>query len=159
MSWTRFLREAASLETDRVKAQLRTAVRSVVLTVVAGLLLLVGIVFVLTGAYVSLSEQMPAWQAGGAVGLGMLAVCLLLLAGARRGGRGGGRSGSRSARSTDHARPSAEDLEAAADLGAAASDAAHEFVRDHRPSGLQLTLAAFVAGLVASRRSRRRDRD
>jgi hypothetical protein len=147
LSWTRYLRDVASLETDRVKAQVRAAVRSLVLGLVAGILLLVAIVFALTGAYASLSVHMPSWQAGGVVGLGTLVVCLVLLLLSKSGG---GRPAPRPRRGNRG--PRAEDLEASAELGAAARD----FVRDHRPTGLELTLAAFVLGLVASRGSRRR---
>jgi uncharacterized membrane protein YoaK (UPF0700 family) len=150
LSWSSFLRDAASVETERLRSQVRDAVRSLVLGVVAGILFLVAVVFVLTGAYASLSEHLPAWQAGGVVGLSTLVVCLFLLLLSKG-------SGARPASRRRYRRPSAEDLEATAELGAAASDAARDFVRDHRPSGVQLTLAAFVAGLLASRRSRRRD--
>jgi hypothetical protein len=152
LSWTSFIRAAASTETDRVKAQVRAAIRSLVLMVVAGILLVIGLVFALTGTYASLSERIPSWQAGALVALVALAVCLLLMLLARRSGRR-----PTPPRPVRPQRPTAEDLEATAELGAAASTAAREFVRRHRPSGLQLTLAALVAGLVASRRSRRRE--
>lgn len=159
MSWVGFIRDAASVEADRVKAQVRGAVRSLVLSVIAAVFLLIGVVFVLTGAYATLSDLMPAWQAGGLVGLGALVICLLLLALANRRGAAGRsrRPGRGLPRSVS--RPSAEDLEATADMGAAASTAAREFVRQHRPTGFELTLAAFVVGLVASRGSRRRPRE
>lgn len=153
MSWTSFVRTAASAETDRLKAQLRAAIASLVLMVVAAVLLLVGLVFALAGIYASLSEVMPSWQAGGLVALGAVAVCLVLVALARRRGRPPRREPPPPTR-----RPSAEDLEATAELGAAASTAARDFVNRHRPSLLQLALAAFVVGMVASRRPPRRGR-
>lgn len=154
MSWTSFIRAAASAETDRVKAQVQAAVRSLVLTVLAGLVLLIGVVFALVGAYASLAESMPSWQAGAWVGLGALIVCLLLLLigrGRRRPRSTPGRPGK-----VPRTRPTAEDLEATAELGLAASTAARDFVRQHRPSAFQLMLAAFVVGMVASRTPRRR---
>lgn len=151
MSWTSFVREAASVETGRLKAQARAAIRSVVLSMVAAVFLVIGVVFALVGAYASLSELMEPWQAGGLVGLGALAICFLLLAMANSSGR----SQQRRPRPPRTRSPSAEDLEATAEMGAAASTAARDFVEQNRPTGLQLTLAAFVVGMIASRRPRR----
>jgi len=136
-----------------VKAQVQAGIRSLVLAMLAGIVLLIGIVFALVGAYASLAETMPSWQAGALVGLGALVVCFILLLMARR------RPAPRAPRQpapAPRARPTAEDLEATAELGVAASAAARNFVREHRPSTFQLILAAFVVGLVASRKPRRR---
>ena len=136
-----------------MKAQVQAGVRSLALAMLAGIVLLIGIVFTLVGAYASLAETMPSWQAGAFVGLGALVVCLILLLLARR------RPAPRAPRHpapAPRARPTAEELEATAELGVAASTAARNFVREHRPSTVQLILAAFVVGLVASRKPRRR---
>lgn len=151
MAWLSFVREAASAEAERVRAQVRAAVRSAVLALLAGVILLVGIVFALAGLYGSLAERMPDWQAGGWIGLGTLVICLLLLLMAKRGSPPARPPAPRVSR------PQAEDLEATAELGAAASTAAREFVRTHRPSGIDLTIAAFVVGMIASRGRRSRD--
>ena len=80
MSWTRFVRAAASAESDRVKAQIRAAVRSLVLLIAAALLLLVGLIFTLAGLYGSLAEVQQDVQAGGLIGLGAQVICVLLVA-------------------------------------------------------------------------------
>lgn len=152
MSWTRFVRAAASAESDRVKAQIRAAVRSLVLLIAAALLLLVGLIFTLAGLYGSLAEVLPDWQAGGLIGLGSLVICLLLVAAARRGSK----PRAAAPAPPPPRRPTAEDLEASAELGAAASTAARDFVARHRPNTWQLALAAFVFGLIASRQPPRR---
>ncbi|HEX7037481.1 MAG TPA: phage holin family protein [Pseudomonadales bacterium] len=155
MDWTRFVRAAASAEADRVRAQIRAAVRSVALLAVASVLLLIGVIFTLTGLYGSLADALPQWQAGGLIGLGLLLVCLLLVAAARRGTR----RAAAAAPPPRPPRPTADDLEASAELGAAASSAARDFVARHRPHTWQLALAAFVFGLIASRQPPRRKRD
>lgn len=136
-----------------MKAQVRAALRSMMLGIVAGIFLIIAMVFALVGVYGSLSVHMPPWQAGGWVALGALAVCFLLLLMARSGGRRApaARRGAPRVR-----RPEAEDLEATAELGAAASTAARDFVRAYRPSGLELSLAAFIVGMVVSRGRRPR---
>jgi hypothetical protein len=150
LSWSGFIRATAAAEAARVRAQARAAVRSLVLVLLAAVVLLIGVVFALAGIYDSLAVQMPSWQAGAIVAVGAFAVCLLLLLLANR-------SGSRpppppAVPPPRH--PTAEELEATAELGAAASTAARDFVRKHGPSVLQLAAAAFVVGLVASRRTR-----
>jgi Kef-type K+ transport system membrane component KefB len=160
------IRQAASGEAarlgERVKTEIRALVKALVLLMVAGVLLLAGLIFLLLGAYETLALHMPAWQAGGLVALGTLLVCLLLvaMAGSGRSGRRGGAAGARAPTGAGAAAAAAEEARAeaavraqsAAELGAAAGD----FVRSHRPSGLDLTVGAFVAGLLASRSSARR---
>ncbi len=118
---------------------------------VAGIFLVIGVVFALCGAYASLADVMPAWQAGGLVGLGALVLCVVLLIAARATASRGRRR-----QPAPRTRPTAEDLEATAELGAAASAAARDLVRQYRPTGLELSFAALVVGLLVSRRSRRR---
>ncbi len=150
MSPIGFIRDIAASEVERAKAQVRAAIRGLVLTMVAIVFLLIGVVFTLAGTYATLTDSLPGWQAGGIIGLGTLVACLVLLMAARL-------AGSRASRQPPAPRrPSADDLEATAELGAAASSAARDLVRDYRPSGLELTLAAFVVGMVFSRRRRRR---
>jgi hypothetical protein len=164
LSWVRFVQAAASAETERIKARTRAALRSIVLLAAAALVLLIGVIFTLVGLYASLVAVLPGWQAGGLIGLGAVLVCVLLVAAARRGSA---RSSARPAplrqqsAAEDARRRAADDLQASAELGAAASSAARDFVGRHRPNAFQLALAAFVFGLIASRRPprRRKDRD
>lgn len=138
-------RELAAAETARMKQQLRGLVVALMLTLSAGVLLLAGLAFAMLGAYQSLAERLPSWQAGGLVALGALVVCLLLLALAGRGGRKRPPPPPR--------RPLGRSLEAdeAAEIGAAAGEA----LQRHRPRGIDLGIAAFVVGLMMSRSSRR----
>ncbi|MFU8817258.1 MAG: hypothetical protein ACNA7W_18065 [Pseudomonadales bacterium] len=161
MSLLSVVRDSAASEVDRVKRQVRAAVRAAVLLLVAAVVLMVSLVFVMLGAYESMAEELPRWQAGALVGLGAVVFCLLLLALAKLGG---GRRASRSSRRAAQARAEAasssrsEDIQAAVELGAAASaaagGAARDFMRRHRPSALDLAVSAFVVGLVASRATR-----
>jgi hypothetical protein len=163
-----FLRDTVAGEADRLKLQaralVRLAVRKAIFVGAAIVLLLAGLVFVMLGAYHSLDEEYASWQAGGLVALGAVAVSLLLLALARLGG--GGRSyrqDRREARLREELAASRrEELQAAVDLGTAASAAAgtvaRDFLKSHRPSTFNMALSAFVAGLVASRAAGRGSR-
>ena len=142
------LREAASTEAARLRASLGRLATSVMLAMVAGLVAIIGVVFLLVGAYQSLNHTLPPWQAGGLVAVALRPVIALLLA-----GRLALRSRGDSRQRRQH---SGEGLRAAAGQGRRAGEAM-------RHAGLRpvdLMLAAFVAGLATarSRRSRSRSR-
>jgi membrane protein implicated in regulation of membrane protease activity len=145
------LRRAAAAQADEVRRQLRAVLLALTLLLLAALLLLAGLGFLLLGAYQSLAAELPSWQAGGLVALGTLFVCLLLLALAGRQGRrrAAPKPGPEQPRPGDRYGTGAE--HDAVEAGAAAG----EMLRRHRPSGVELGIAALVAGLVASRVSRR----
>jgi len=144
------LQRAAAVQADEVRRQLRAALLALVLMLLAALLLLAGLGFLLLGAYQSLAAELPSWQAGGLVALGTLLVCVLLLGLAGRQGRRRA-SPPRPDRSASGRRDPAGPEHDAVEAGAAAG----EMLRRHRPSGVELGIAALVAGLVASRVSRR----
>lgn len=142
MRLSRALREAASIQGAQVKHQLRAAVRMLVILLVVALLLVCALVFLMTGAYHSLNETLPDWQAGALVALGAVVVALLLLA-------VGSLSGRRPAR--PRRPPPADRGDPGPPPGDPLAEAATDFLRHNRPTGLDLTIAAFVVGLLASR--------
>jgi uncharacterized membrane protein YdfJ with MMPL/SSD domain len=161
-----FLRGIVAGEADRLKQEVRAAiragVRAVLLVGAALFLLLSSLLFVMLGAYHSMAFVLPPWLAGVIVALGAVAMALLLLALVLMGGR---RRRTRRERAEMERLAEAqasrrEDLRTAVELGASASavagGAAREFLRSHRPSGYGLATSAFVAGLVAARVSGRR---
>jgi hypothetical protein len=143
------LRDAAATQGAQVKYQVRAAVRQLVILLVVALLLVCALLFLMTGAYHSLNETLPAWQAGGLVALGAIGAALLFLALTSLGGR------------QPRPRPRIRRGEASTadrDAQEALAEVAGDFLRDNRPTGLDLTLAAFLVGLITSRsRSRRSD--
>ncbi len=147
MPLSSLLRHAAAGEAERLKAQVRTAIQSLVVMVVVAMLMVTALVFVMVGAYQSLALTLPPWQAGCLVALGTALVSLLLLLLVSRRGR---RVPPR--RRQPAASYSEEDIEAVAELGVSAG----EFMRRRRPRGVELTAAAFVVGLVSSWASSRR---
>lgn len=160
MSLLSIVRDSAAAEVDRVKRQVRAAVRAGVRMSIAAIVLLVSLVFVMLGAYESLALELPRWQAGALVALGAVVFSVLLLA---LGSMGGRRSQRRERAVQARGRVPAsrnDDLQTAVEMGAAASaaagGAARDFLRSHRPSFLDLAVSAFVAGLVASRATRRK---
>ena len=130
-------------EVDRVRAELRAGMASSMLMLAAVLLVVAGVTLLMVGVYESLATTLPAWQAAGAASLGALVPSAALLASGRMR-RGSGHTGGRP---NGDRSVTQEELEEAAELGAAAS----EFLRHYRPKGLELTTAALVAGLVFSR--------
>jgi MFS family permease len=161
------LRETVAAEVDRGKREVRravlVAVRSFLLVGAALGMLLASLLFVMLGAYHSMVLEMPPWLAGVVVAAGALIVALLLLWLAALSGR---RRRSRRVRAEarDRALEDAarrEELQAAVEMGAAASaaagTAARDFLSSHRPSSFSLTVSAFVVGLVMSRMSGRRE--
>jgi cytochrome c biogenesis protein CcdA len=162
LSLLSIVRDSAASQVDQVKRQVRAAVRTAVLMSIAAIVLMVSLVFVMLGAYESMALQLPRWQAGALVGLGAVVFSLLLVALASIGGRRSQRR-ERAARARGRAVANRnEDLQAAVEMGAAASaaagGAARDFLRSHRPSLVDLAVSAFVAGLVASRATRRKQR-
>jgi len=144
------LRQAAAAQADEVRRALRAALLALVLMLFAALLLLAGLGFLLLGAYQSLAAELPSWKAGGLVALGTLLVCVILLSLAGRQGRRRAPSQRRERREASERSSTAAEHDAV-EAGAAAG----EMLRRHRPSGVELGIAALVAGLVASRVSPR----
>lgn len=147
----------ASGQAEKVRQQVRAAARSALLIGIAAVLLLCGVLVLLLGFYQSLALYMPHWQAGGLVALGILLVCFVLLALANLTGRRGA-PGTRPNRAAGAQRMGLSD-DPAAELGSAAGAAAEEALRNLKPSAVDMTVAAFVAGLLASRASRSEKRD
>lgn len=148
----RLMRRLVEIQTSRLKADLEAGVRSVMLLLAATLLLVAGVVMLMVGAYVSLAMVLVPWQAAALVALVALLLAAVLYIFSRTGGARGAHERQRMRRESI----TEEELEEAAELGAAAS----EFFRRYRPEGVDLTIAALVAGLVFSRamRGRRRRR-
>ncbi|MFW6093823.1 MAG: hypothetical protein ACODAC_07610 [Pseudomonadota bacterium] len=144
-------------QTERLKSLLRVLLVVLVLTVLVLLLLLMALVFVMLGVYQSLEAVLPAWQAGVMLGLGVLLLCLLVVAFGMLAVR-------RQAAPEPEPEPESElrqqpvsgtgepDLDAVVELGASAG----RYLSGHRPHGVELTAAAFLVGLVSSLVSRRR---
>jgi hypothetical protein len=135
-------------------ALLRERVRAVsvglVLLCIAGSLLLVGTVFAMVGIFESLTLHLTGWLSGLIVGGGAFLSGLLLLAAVRPLLRGSTPEAGARRRRLDSGRApqdaSGFSLQQMADLGEAIARASE----GHRPQGIDLTLAGFVAGLVAS---------
>ncbi|MGD8830408.1 MAG: hypothetical protein PVF57_07370, partial [Pseudomonadales bacterium] len=139
---SRVLREVVAAQAGEVRRRLY---RMVLGTVLLAGVLLIGLVFLLLGAYQSLAELLPTWQAGGLVALGALLICLLLLllAGLNRRYRVSRRG------------PQRRDTEPnqAAEIGASVG----KMLSQYQFSGSEIGIAAFVIGLLVSR-ARTRDR-
>jgi membrane protein implicated in regulation of membrane protease activity len=156
-----FLRGIVADEIDRLKdearASVRAVVRGVLLVCAALFLLLVSLLFVMLGAYDSMSLVLPHWMAGVIVALASVVFALLLLAAAAMGSRRrrSRRQRAEAQRIAEAEAKRREELQAAMELGASASaaagSAAREFLRSHRPTSFSLAVSAFVAGLVAAR--------
>lgn len=145
MDLSRVLREVVAAQAGEVRRRLY---RMVLGTVLLAGVLLIGLVFLLLGAYESLAEVLPTWQAGGLVALGALLICLLLLllAGLNRRYR------------VSRRRPQRPDTEPnqAAEMGASVG----KMLSQYQFSGSEIGIAAFVIGLLVSRaRSRNRSAD
>ena len=143
------VREGLAAEAARLRAGATSLAAAAVLMLCAGAIAVIGLVFLLVGVYQSLVEVMAAWQAGAAVAVAVLAVAaaLALLARARLRRRPPWRDRSDAA----PADPAATQARRATDVGVAAGSA----LRRSGATPLDLVLAAFVAGLVTSRRSGR----
>lgn len=132
----------------RLRATVHSALRSLVLLSIAGILALLGLIILSIGIYQSLAGAFDWWQAGAIVALGLLVLAFLALLLARAGGvhgpaesepspaRGGG-----SSEGGDH-----EEATAAA-LGASIA----RLLRGARPEVLDVVIGAFIAGLLMSR--------
>ncbi|HSG91052.1 MAG TPA: phage holin family protein [Pseudomonadales bacterium] len=114
------------------------------LCVIGVLVGLLGVAFFLFGAYDSLILTLPPWQAGGLVAVAALLLGWLILAVGRR--QMAGRRAAPSSRDADEAAIAAE-IRRAVEQGIGAG----ERLSGSGPSAVDLALAAFVAGLVASR--------
>jgi membrane protein implicated in regulation of membrane protease activity len=86
---SQLVRDAVATEAARLRSNLRDAVMGVLLLMVGGLIGLIGLAFLIVGAYGSLVQSLPAWQAGGIVACGVLVLAgVILLLGYRfLGGR------------------------------------------------------------------------
>lgn len=154
---SQLVRDAVATETARLRASVRDVVLGVLLLIIAGLIGLIGLVAFLVGVYGSLVQALPAWQAGGIVALAVLVLAAVILFLGYRS-LGGRRPPPRGRR--------IDDSEIAAEIRRATEQGigAGEWLSRSGLSAFDLTLAAFVAGLVVSRRSRssskerRRDR-
>jgi hypothetical protein len=125
----------------------------VVIGCVAGLLIVLGLVFAMIGIYESLALEMPRWQSGLIVGSGAVVLSGLLLVVFRQRGAGPGQQSASSRRAAsggdDGGAPDLEDMVELAEL-------ITRVTTEHRPKGIDLTIAGFVAGLVASQQLKSR---
>lgn len=143
-------RDMVAAEAARLRAGLIDAAVALVLLAVAALIALVGLIFLLVGAYQSLAGVLPAWQAGGIVALAVAVVAGALALWASS------RLSRRRPRRPAEPPPTAvsEEIRRATERGVDAG----EMLSRSGLSAFDLTLAAFVAGLVVSRTSRPRNR-
>jgi len=145
------LRSAVSRFEERAKA----ATFGVVIGCVAGLLIVLGLVFVMIGIYESMALEMPRWQSGLIVGAGAVVLSGLLLIVSRQRGAGSGQpppAPRRPAGRRDDGDADASELEDMLEL----AELITRVATDHRPKGIDLTIAGFVAGLVASQQLKSR---
>jgi hypothetical protein len=143
--------DAVATEAARLRAGVRDVVAGVLLLIIGGLIGLIGLVFLLVGAYGSLVQVLPAWQAGGIVAFAVLVLAgVIVLWGYRS--LGGRRPPPRARRFDDSA--VAAEIRRATEQGIGAG----ESLSRSGLSAFDLTLAAFVAGLVVSRTGRSRER-
>jgi uncharacterized membrane protein len=152
----KLVQEALATATSDLKQKVRGALRSLVFALVAGAVLLLGLIFLLVGAYQSMAENMPAWQAGAVIALAALVVAALLVL-LSRVGRGRRRERARVLVRDEEIRVQRDQIDqvVAAELGASV----WELLKRRRPRALEMTVASFVAGLLMSRRERRRTDD
>jgi uncharacterized membrane protein len=152
----KLVQEALATATSGLKQNVRGVLRSLVFTLVAGAVLLLGLIFLLVGVYQSMAENMPAWQAGALIALAALVVAALLVL-LSRFGRGRRRSRPRVDVRDEEIRVQRDQIDqvVAAELGASV----WELLKRRRPRALEMAVASFVAGLLMSRRERRRTDD
>lgn len=144
----RLVRDLVANETARLRENVFDAVKGLILLLLAGLTGLVAVVFVLVGTYASLAEKLPSWQAGGIVALIALVVAGLVLLSSRSLLEG--------RRPAPPARPREDALADALRQATEHGREAGEALSRAGLTSLDVTLAAFVAGLVASRTTRPR---
>lgn len=140
---SRLLHDAVAAEAARLRGSLFHAALSLLLLAIAALVALLGMVFLLVGAYQSLAELVPAWQAGG-----IIAVAILIIAGLLALVSRWRMSRRRVPPPTDPTISSvAKELRQTAERGVAAGEMLT--VRSMKP--FDRALAAFIAGLIVSR--------
>lgn len=140
---------------SRFEERAKAATFGVVIGCVAALLIGLGLVFVMVGIYESLAVEMPRWQSGLIVGAGAVLLSgLLLLVFRQRGTAPASRESSRrraGSRGGDDTTEASE-LEDMVEL----AELITRVTTEHRPKGIDLTIAGFVAGLVASQQLKSR---
>lgn len=140
---------------SRFEERAKAATFGVVIGCVAGLLIVLGLVFAMMGIYESLALEMPRWQSGLIVGAGAVVLSGLLLVVFRQRGAGAGQqppSSRRAASGRDDGPTGASELEDMVEL----AELITRVTTEHRPKGIDLTIAGFVAGLVASQQLKSR---
>jgi small-conductance mechanosensitive channel len=164
------LKDTIAAAIDEVRRAVRTTIRSAIFMLVAAVLLVIGLMFLMLGIYDSLAAELPAWAAGGIVLILLLLLALVCMLLAARGGRVRRARRGRRGPSADDVRDRSDgrhssgrrgdskediDLAVAAELGASVWDV----LKQRRPRGIEMMVAAFVAGMLLSRRERRRPPD
>ena len=158
----RLIGDLGALGIERARAGVFSALVSVMLLAIAALLCVIGVAFLLAGAYASLAAFLPAWQAGGIVALAALLIASIVVLWAQRRGAAA-RAGALQHRQTaaalrPHANPfPARELGPDAPLREAAEQGFSAAARLARTSvrHTDLAIAAFIAGLVLCARSRK----
>lgn len=144
----------------QLRATVHSALRSLVLLTIAGILALLGLIILSIGIYQSLAGTFEWWQAGAIVALGLLVLALLAVLFARAGGvHGAAEPEAASARRGRSSEGGDHEETTAAALGASIA----RLLRGARPEVLDVVIGAFIAGLLMSRDRGRpegdRDRD
>jgi membrane protein implicated in regulation of membrane protease activity len=152
----KLLKEALASVLADIKDTISRTLRSFALLLIAAVLLLLGLLFLMFGAYESLSANFAPWQAGAMIALAVLVVALLLVILSKAAGPGSRKGSARARQSKVQAesqRSPDTDVQAAvaAEIGASIG----EVLRRRRPRALEVVVAAFIAGMLFSRRDGR----
>lgn len=140
---SRLLHDTVAVEVARLRASLFSAAFSLLLLGIAALISLIGVVFLLLGAYQSLAEALPAWQAGGLTAIALLLIAALLVLVNRRR-----ISVSRLPPPVEPPLSSvARELRQTAERGITAG----EMLAGKAIKPFDLALVAFIAGLIVSK--------
>jgi|GEM_PF-4385391 len=145
--FTRLVADIAAAERARVRRRAGRVAGALALLLLAAVAAVVGLVFVLLGAFHSLDALMQPWQAGAIVGGAAILLALVLLVVALCLARGGGRRRAAAAES-----PEETSATPAGRLGAAAGDA----LAGASVGPVEAALGALVVGLVFGAASRGR---
>lgn len=131
------------MEVARLRASLVNAAFALLVLGIAALMSLIGVIFLLVGAYQSLAATLPAWQAGGLIAGAVLLIAGLLIYVNRR------RMSTRRLPSPAASPISsvAKELRQTAERGITAG----EMLAGKGMKPLDLALAAFIAGLMVSK--------
>lgn len=135
-------------EAAKLRASLFDASFTLLLLAMAAITCLVGGVFLWVGVYQSLHRALPAWQAGAIVAVGVIVVAGLIAFWSRR--RMLARRAPRPAEAPSSA--VSEELRKATEAGIDAG----EILSRSGMNPVDLTVAAFLEGLVVGRSARRR---